>query len=233
MKKLISILCVLTLICFAAIAEFSGEEAVAVGGVVLEIHEDGYLIMSDSEIKVLTGEETYYDTDGDINVGDYIYVDYNGQMTRSLPPQVSAQVIRRHVLAGEITEHLPEENAVIVMTETHGEVYAYLPEEWKEHEIDFNYVKLYFDGVMTMSLPAKVSAGHLVPGYEMQGVVTEMADEYFMLGEGMEAVQVNVGLAAVPEDMKTGDIVRIYFDGAMTMSLPAQVSAWEIIQISR
>ena len=92
---------------------------------------------------------------------------------------------------------------------------------------------VYFDGVMTMSLPPRIGAGFVIPGYSMQGTVTEIADGYLMLGEGMESIQVNVVPELLPEDMKTGDLIRVIYNGQMTRSIPAQIAAIEIIQISR
>ena len=184
-------------------------------------------------IEVAVNEETYAETMRDIAAGDYIFVEYDGQMTRSIPPQVNAVSVRMYVLEGDIVEYFAEENAVTLMTETHGEVYVTLPEEWKDAEIDFEHMTVYFDGVMTMSLPPRVNGAYVVPGYSIQGVVSEIGDGYIVIGENMEAVQVNTADVELPGDMKTGDIVRVIYDGQMTRSIPAQVNAQDIVQISR
>lgn len=236
MKKIIAILLAALFVCFAALAEPAAEALVSMEGSVLEIAEDGsYLINTaeHGEVQVLVGDETYVEASRDITAGDHIYVDYDGRMTRSIPPQITASVVRMHVLEGSVIESYPEENAVLLMTETHGEVYVTLPDEWSSAEIASEALTVYFNGAMTMSLPPQVNAGHAVPGYALQGAVTEIGDGFLMLGEGLEAVQVNFADSALPENLNTGDVVRVIHDGQMTRSIPPQVSANQIVQISR
>lgn len=236
MKKIIAILLAALLVCFAAFAEPAAEALVSMEGTVLEIAEDGsYLINTEEhgEVQVLISEETYIEASRDIAVGDYLYIDYSGQMTRSIPPQITASVVRMHVLEGSVIELFAEENAAMLMTETHGEVYVTLPEYWNAAEIEVEVLTVYFDGVMTMSLPPQVNAGHVVPGYALQGAVTEIGDGFLMIGEGTEAVQVNFDNSLLPENMQTGDVIRVIYNGQMTRSIPAQITADQIIQISR
>lgn len=236
MKKIFALVLIAVIGCIAAFAEGGEEMNYAVAGMVTEITESGGYVIDSAEfgpVEILVNEETYVEAMRDIAEGDYIYVDHNGMMTRSIPAQVTAMAIRMYVLEGDIIEVLAEENAVMLMTETHGEVYVTLPEEWKDAQIDSERMSVYFDGVMTMSMPPHVNGGFVVPGYSIQGEVTEIAEGYFMIGEGMESVQVNTGDTELPDDMKAGDIVRVIFDGQMTRSIPAQIGAMEIVQISR
>lgn len=235
MKKIIAILIAALLVCFAAFAE-TEEMLIPMTGTVLEIAEDGSYLINTAEhgdVQVLLNEETYFETSRDISVGDYIYIDYNGMMTRSLPPQVTASIVRMHVLEGTVNEIFADENAVLMSTETHGEVYVTLPEEWLSAEIDTEILTVYTDGAMTMSLPPRVNAGYAIPGYALQGVITELGEGFLMIGEGMEAVQVNCDASLLPENMNVGDVIRVIHDGQMTRSIPAQVTASQIIQISR
>lgn len=234
MKKIVAILFAL-LVCFSAFAE-TAEIPVSLSGVITEIAEDGSLLIHTTEhgdVQALINEETYFETSRELAAGDYIYIDYNGMMTRSLPPQINASAIRMHVLEGSVVEMFAEENAVMLMTETHGEVYVTLPEDWRGAEISSESLTVYCDGAMTMSLPPRVNAGHAVPGYALQGAVTELADGYLMIGEGMEAVQINFDASLLPENVNIGDVIRVIHDGQMTRSIPAQVTASQIIQISR
>ena len=236
MKKIVALVLIAVIGCIAAFAENNVENNVMAGGTVIGFNDDGGYIIENAEhgmIEVAVNEETYAETMRDIAAGDYIFVEYDGQMTRSIPPQVNAVSVRMYVLEGDIVEHSAEEDAVTLMTETHGEVYVTLPEEWKDTEIDFEYMTVYFDGVMTMSLPPRMNGAYVVPGYSMQGVVSEIGDGYIVIGENMEAVQVNTADVELPGDMKTGDIVRVIYDGQMTRSIPAQVNAQDIVQISR
>ncbi len=213
------------------------EETVVIGGTVLEITEEGYLIYNETngEVLVLVGEATVIEKaeDSEIAVNDYIYVDHNGAMTMSIPAQVNAQVVRMHKLEGDVTEVYAEENAVLLNTLTHGEVRVTLPEVWKDTAFDAAYLTVYFNGAMTMSIPAQVNAGHAVPGYFAQGEVTEIAEEYIMLTTEEGEMQVNFAAGTLPETVQTDAIVRVRHNGQMTRSIPAQVFAAEIMQVSR
>lgn len=235
MKKIFAILLAALLVCISAFAEPIAEEMISIEGFVVEITEEGYLIETSDlgEVMVLTHEETYTETVRDILPGDYLYIDYNGMMTRSLPPQINASVIRMHVLSGSIVESNAEENSVLLNTDTHGEVIVFLPEVWAGQALDCENLTVYFNGAMTMSLPAQIGAGFVIPGYSLQGAVTEIGDGWMMIGEGMEAIQVNFDAQMLPENVNVGDVIRIIHDGQMTRSIPAQVTASEIIQISR
>lgn len=235
MKKIIAIIIAALLVCLAATAEPVSEALVSMEGMVLEITDGGYLIQSaeHGEVMVLTSEETYTEASRDILPGDYLYIDYNGMMTRSIPPQVNASIVRMHVLSGSVVETNLEENTVLLNTDTHGEVVVHLSEDWAGVEIDVDSLTVYFNGAMSMSLPPQIGAGYVVPGYSLQGTVTEISDGWLIIGEGMEAVQVNVEAELLPEDMKVGDVIRVLYNGQMTRSLPPQINAGAIIQISR
>lgn len=235
MKNIFVILFAALFILSAAFADPVSEELIPLEGMVIESYEDGWLIENAElgEVKVLISEETYIETMRDIIPGDYLYIDYNGMMTRSLPPQITASVVRMYVLTGSVAEMNAEENTVLLNTDTHGEVMVHLPDEWTDHEIDSEYMTVYFNGAMTMSIPAQVSAGVALPGYTLQGAVTEIAEGSLLIGEGMEAVQVNYAAALLPENVNVGDIILVIHDGQMTRSIPAQISANQIIQVSR
>ena len=79
-------------------------------------------------------------------------------MTRSLPPQVTADTISMYCLQGEVTEVYPDQNAVLLNTETSGDVYVRLPEGWEDDLSPQQQLIVYFNGVMTMSLPGQINA---------------------------------------------------------------------------
>lgn len=238
MKKIIALVLAALLalgMVFAASSETAAEAPVLLTGIVIEVTEDGYLVETaeHGEVMVLVGEETFVEASGEIGAGDYLYIDYDGKMTRSLPPQVSASVVRMHRLQGSVIEFIAEENAVMLSTETHGDVRVILPEAWAGQELDAEALTVYSDGAMTMSLPPQIGAGYVIPGYAVQGAVTEISEDHLLLGEGMEAIHVNIAPEQLHEDMKAGDVVRVIYNGQMTRSIPAQISALEIIQVSR
>ena len=177
MKKILAFILILTLAGLIAFAETNlnaSEEIIAdteeyteetiyeVGGIVSEITEEGILIQTADmgPVLVKSDEETVVDASAEIAAGDYITVIYDGMMSRSIPAQITADLIRMYVLTGKIISADPEVCGVVLETETHGEVYATLPEPWLENTAET--LKVYFDGVMTMSLPPRINAQHVV-----------------------------------------------------------------------
>lgn len=167
LKPIIVSLVLLSLLTAQAVgfSAASGDETAAINaqleGVALEI-DAGNSVLIDStaydEVLVLINSSTTLNTDRPIAVGDYIFVDYNGMMTRSLPPQVTADTISMYCLQGEVTEVYPDQNAVLLNTETSGDVYVRLPEGWEDDLSPQQQLIVYFNGVMTMSLPGQINA---------------------------------------------------------------------------
>ena len=125
-------------------------------GIVTEIGE-GFIMIEGAEcqmIQVNTSEETLFEGK-EIAVGDFIHITYNGQMTFSIPAQITAQ---------------------------------------------------------------KVGC------YAHTGVVGEISEGQFLLETELEPILVNV-TAEMLEGIETGKSVTVYSNGAMTMSLPAQIGA--------
>lgn len=163
----------------ATTVEESVLDILNIEGTVVEITEEGILISTDSMPAVLVkvSDETVWDGNETLVTGDYIYVDYDGIMTRSIPPQITAMRICCRRLDGVVTEVYAEENAMLITTETNGEVYVHLPRadaetastsEGATAETDVilpamgDQVAVYFNGVMTMSLPGQINAGLIV-----------------------------------------------------------------------
>jgi len=166
MKKLFALLIALALGCLFALAEPAPEtEETAMPafftleGKIAEIGEDGSLTLECADlgaVLVLTDADTVWETMGDIAPGAYVHVDYDGKMTRSLPPQVTAQRVRMYVLSGDVLEYNAEENTVLIDTPSHGQVQVNLAEPLPEGA--HAQLTVYFDGAMTMSLPPQIGA---------------------------------------------------------------------------
>jgi len=164
--------------------EETAAEVYMIEGVVVQNDENGILVNTADlgDVLVLTVDETVWDGTDTLEAGDYVYVDYSGMMTRSLPPQITAMVIRSYRMDGVVTEVFAEENAMLINTETHGDVYVHLPAEnaedvqaetavtetvETEQETPVipaagDSVTVYFNGAMTMSLPGQINAGLVV-----------------------------------------------------------------------
>lgn len=230
MKKIVMALVMAMMIVMPALADSTESELVQLRGTVLEVLEEGYLVQTEEkgDVMVNVGNGTNFEIDGKITCGDYVYVDYNGMMTRSLPPQVSALTVRMHKLEGDVLERDMEANTILMESISLGEVIVNLPYEWKDREITEEHMTVYFDGATTMSLPPQVSAGQAIQGYFLQGTVTEISDECILLNAQETVYQVNRSGDETLDGLEIGMAVRIFFNGQMTKSIPAQITATSV-----
>ena len=82
-----------------------------------------------------------------------------------------------------------------------------------------------------MSLPGQISAGKIVPCYTLNGVVDEIGDGFLTIDSDGQKIQVNAD--SIPENLKVDDVICVTYDGIMTRSIPAQITAIEITLVSR
>jgi len=141
--------------CQATPAPESAEYA-DIAGVIAEI-TDAYLLISTAdqgEVQVNVGEQTAYEGDA-LAVGDYIHVTYDGKMTRSLPPQISALRVGCYVRTGAVGEITEDGFMLLGSTE---EIRVNAEKALLEGLTEGQNVSVYFNGAMTMSLPAQIGA---------------------------------------------------------------------------
>ena len=139
-----------------AITEESYEEIVEMTGTVLEI-TDTYILIENTDgqqVQVNLYDETIFEgkTPGK---GDLIHILYNGMMTRSLPPQINAQRIGCYVRIGAVVE-LTEDGFTLDDGNEIIEVHA--TAELLQGIETGSAVTVYFNGAMTMSIPAQIGA---------------------------------------------------------------------------
>ena len=152
----------------------------------------------------------------------------------SIPAQPSAEV--------EITEELEE---VYEMTGTVQEITKdyYLIQNADGQQVQVNLhgetilegetpdisslIHVLYNGMMTRSLPPQINALR-IGCYARTGAIVELTEEGFTLDDGVEIIQVNA-LAEQLSGLEPGAQVTVYFNGAMTMSLPAQIGAELIV----
>ena len=139
-------------------------EVFMLGGEVTEVGE-GYFVMNDAElgeVQVNLGDDSAFDgvEPDELAVGQYVYVIYDGKMTRSLPPQVFALRVSMYATAGSITE-LTEGKMTLVRDEIGDEVIISLPQDAPELSVG-DHVTAYTTGIMTMSIPAQMNAVKVV-----------------------------------------------------------------------
>lgn len=238
MKK-IALLLIAMILCAAC--AFAAPEAAdtpayeMIEGVVLEYTEnESCLIHSEifGNVMVLISEETYIEANGNIEVGAYINVDFNGMMTRSLPPQINAAAIRMFRLEGSVSEILAEENAVMIETADMGSIRVNFAEGMQLPEAACAYLTVYTNGAMTMSLPPQTGASLVIHGYSIAGKVAEVRENMVVIGEGANAIEVHAEPALIGEEIVEGAVVRVIFNGQMTRSIPAQITAEMIVALN-
>ncbi len=174
---------------FAAMAE-ENEMDTLLEGIVTEIVEGGF-VMEDAEqgqVMLNTSEATIWDgllSDSELTVGQYVFVEYDGRMTFSLPPQAHADRVVCNVLTGSVVEVL-EDGSILMNDDTFGETIVHLGENMN-HVYAGMPITVCYDGVMTLSLPGQANASHIVLP-ELTGTVSNLTEEGFTLTDenGME-----------------------------------------------
>lgn len=139
-------------------------EVFMLGGEVTEVGE-GYFVMADAElgeVQVNLSDDSAFDGVelDELAAGQYVYVIYDGKMTRSLPPQVFALRVSMYATTGEITE-LTEGKMTLVRDEIGDEVIISLPQDAPALAVG-DHVTAYTTGIMTMSIPAQMNAVKIV-----------------------------------------------------------------------
>lgn len=90
-------------------------------------------------------------------------------------------------------------------------------------------IKVLYDGKMTRSIPAQVTA-MLVGVYAVEGEVTEMADGRITVKRADTGEEVIISLPEGAQEIAVGDVVTAYTNGISTMSLPPQMNAVAIVK---
>jgi len=189
-KKLLSVLMMITMLAAMPFAAMAEETDTLLEGLVTEIVEGGF-IMNDAEmgeVMLNTSEVTVLDgilAEGELAVGQYVFVEYDGRMTFSLPPQAHADRVACNVLTGSVTEVL-EDGSILMNDDTFGETIVHLG-EGMSHVYAGMPIIVYYDGVMALSLPGQANASHIVLP-ELTGTISNQTEEGFTLtdADGIE-----------------------------------------------
>lgn len=104
-------------------------------------------------------EDTVYEgiEQNALAVGQYAVVLYNGVMTRSLPPMVTAMRISVYEISGTVAEVQEDGRVLIDRADVNDQVLVTLPEGAQTPEVGDEIV-VYTTGIMTMSLPPQTHA---------------------------------------------------------------------------
>ena len=92
-----------------------------------------------------------------------------------------------------------------------------------------DFIHVTYNGQMTFSIPAQIAALK-IGCYAHTGVIGEISEGQFTLETDMEMILVNAADGQL-ENLTAGMQVTVYSNGAMTMSLPAQIGA-EMITVT-
>ena len=203
-----------------------------IDGFVMEVLDESILMLTRDGLYVeaLMTESTVLEGK-EIAVGDYVQIVYNGMMTRSLPAQITADLIRNHMLMGVVSE-LTEGGFTLTFGE---EVYAVNADASLLSGIqDGMFVTVYFNGMMTRMIPAGVTAMH-IRGQEIVGTVTEMVEGGFTLTVEGEELPYHIAIkegAIQFVQAEPGMEVIVITDGVQTASLESiLVNATEILPL--
>ena len=158
MKKIVCVLMILAALLAVFPAGAQESDVFLLSGTILEVLDD--CVMLDvpelGDVQAFIGEETTIEGVDALRIGQTAFVLYDGKMTRSLPPQITAQRISVYAVEGTVTE-VAEDRVTILRGDELGEVVLTLPENAPELEIGQNVIA-YTTGIMTMSLPPIMNA---------------------------------------------------------------------------
>ena len=92
-----------------------------------------------------------------------------------------------------------------------------------------DFVHVTYNGIMTMSLPGQIAALK-IGCYTHTGEISDLGETSFVLNTALEPVIVNAS-AELLAGLENGMTVTVYSNGAMAMSLPAQIGAEMIVAV--
>lgn len=145
------------------------------GGFVLEDIQRGQVILN-------TDASTVWDgvlIDGQLEAGMYVLVEYDGRLTRSIPPQAHADRVGCYTLQGYVSD-FSTDGLLLTGDEIFGDVWVKLDRVDPRHLYTGMYVLVYYDGVMALSLPGRVTARQIeIPS--LSGTVSEKEEDSFLL----------------------------------------------------
>ncbi len=237
MKKIFALALALVL----AFSLFASAEAndeidyVSIDGIVTEITDTYFILDTTSlgEIQVNINEETFFSEEIPFAAGQYAFVTFDGKMTRSIPAQITAIAVNVSRFIGTVLFVDEEPNVLLVSSPVHGDVIVYLPET--DSAVNYasgDLVMVYNNGAMTMSLPPQVGGALVMRLETLIGVISEVSEGYAVITDSNGSYQVNFApdttITVDSVEMAVGQVMTVIYNGMMSRSIPAQVSAIEI-----
>ncbi len=203
----------------------------ALEGIISEVTDEGFLLedVESGTVYVLWKEETVWDGVAQketLAAGQYVYVEYDGKLTRSLPPQATADRVGCYTLSGTIGEIL-EDGFLLEGDAVFGQVIVAVP-EGAPHAYKGADALVYYNGGTAMSNPGRVGAARLVVP-TLEGTATDVsADGFTLTDDAGTAWQVRVsadtnGVAVPAENARVQALLR-----ALPESADAPAEALEV-----
>jgi len=173
MKKLVTIglVIVCAVIAFVTVAnekqdesvEITGvsvQETMRVEGVIVSVDESSFIMQDKDlgEIQVNFDASSVFEgvDAAALSFGQYVFVDFDGKMTRSLPPQIFAQKVGMYPVAGVVIE-VGDASITIEQSNGNGPALIHLLDGAPEMKAGDEIIA-YTNGAMTMSIPPQTTA---------------------------------------------------------------------------
>ena len=193
---------------------------------VLDVNPDSLFVRDNSGQEILV----YAQNAQQFAPGDYVRIIYNGAMTLSLPPQISAifvTLVRRGArICGEILA-VGQGNFTLADIEG-GEIQVNYPDASAFSPGDSVCVQ--YDGRMTLSIPPQIqgiSVERSEASRSICGEIQSIGSGYFLLLSD-DAMEIRINYENASSELLPGQNVCVQYSGAMTRSIPPQISAISI-----
>ena len=197
---------------------------------VLEVNPDSLLVRDSSGQEILV----YTRNAQQFTPGDFVRIIYNGAMTLSLPPQISAifvTLVRRGArVCGEI---LSLGRDSFVLRDAEG---AHFQVNWEDADSlsAGDNVCVRYDGTMSRSIPPQITGIAVEQVQQSETICGEIqsigAGFFLLLGDDAQEIRVNFPEAA---SLTPGGRVCVQFNGVMTRSIPPQIAAIAVEQVQQ
>ncbi len=191
-------------------------------GEILSLGRDSFVLRdADGAHFQVNWEDTY-----SLSAGDTVCVQYDGRMTRSIPPQITGiaveQVQQTETICGEIQSI--GAGFFLLLSDDAQEIRVNFPEA--AGLMPEGRVCVQFNGVMTRSIPPQITAIAVEQVQQTETICGEIqsigAGFFLLLSDDAQEIRVNFPEAA---SLTPGQEVCVEFSGAMTRSIPPQIAA--------
>ncbi|MDR0928232.1 MAG: YobA family protein [Oscillospiraceae bacterium] len=188
----------------------------------IEIDETGYLARQEDgqEMRILFTENTRFELPFAATAGDRIAVIYDGRMTRSLPPQITAQrVAATDYYLGAVRDVDAAVGRVLVETAAQGKLWVMLPEGADAASWLGKGARVYMNGFLALSEPAQATALTLAEAPLEAGIIAELAEGGFLLETAQGVLRVTLAEGVSQEGLAAGQQVQVLMDDAMALAV--------------